>query len=61
MEDQKMPLERDIEKLEKQREAYSNAINKIDDYFEYRAHSTLDREVVYNILDNLRLKLGSIK
>jgi len=32
---------------------YEQAINKIDDYFEYRHDSDIDKEFVLNVLDNL--------
>ena len=34
-------------------EAYERALNKIDDYFEYRHNSTIDKEFVIGVLDNM--------
>ena len=33
--------------------AYANAINKIDDYFEYRNESKVDRDFVHVVLAKL--------
>lgn len=54
------PLEREITKLVKQRDAYMRAINRIDDFFEYANESISDRKRVYSILDNLTLRLTMI-
>ena len=37
--------------------AYQRAINKIDDYFEYRAESAADRSKVHDILSDLTEEL----
>jgi len=36
---------------------YMKAINRIDDFFEYRNESKKDREVVHKILDALTVEL----
>ena len=36
---------------------YQNAINEIDDYFEYRNESKKDRKMVHSILEKLTRKL----
>ncbi len=36
---------------------YQEAVNKIDDYFEYRYKSKEDKEFVMNILDGITKKL----
>ena len=41
-------------------EAYQQAINRIDDYFEYSYHSSKDREKVYIIIKELTEKLVDI-
>ena len=51
----------ECEKLKKQLIAYQEAVNKIDDWFEYANESAADREKVHEILDNLTLKLSTIK
>ena len=40
---------------------YIEAINKIDDYFEYRSDSTKDRSFVYGVLDKLSDRLESLE
>lgn len=43
-------------------EAYQKAINKIDDYFEYRGESEKDRKRVHKILAELTENLiGALK
>ena len=54
-------LQWEIKILKKRMEAYQEAINKIDDWFEYANESAKDREKVHEILDNLTLKLSTIK
>ncbi len=44
----------------KQLNAYKKAINRIDDFFEYRNSSKSDREQVHAILDNLTKELQII-
>ena len=39
---------------------YTEAINKIDDYFEYRCNSEQDRREVYKTLGNLTDKIGEL-
>ena len=51
----------EIDRLKKHREAYAKAVNQIDDYFEYSNESVSDRKRVYEILDNLKLNLSTIK
>ena len=53
--------DREIIRLKKQLDAYKHAVNKIDDWFEYANESAKDREKVHEILDNLTLKLSTIK
>ena len=40
-------------------ESYQRAINKLDDYFEYRNESVKDREVVHAILAKLTKEISS--
>lgn len=49
----------EIDRLKRQREVYATAVNQIDDYFEYGNESVRDRDQVYKILDNLKLKLST--
>lgn len=42
-------------------ECYVEAINKIDDYFEYRSESVKDRSFVYGVLDKLSDKLKALE
>jgi hypothetical protein len=51
----------ECDKLKKKLSAYQEAVNKIDDFFEYANESKSDRERVHEILDNLTLKLSTIK
>lgn len=51
----------ECDKLKKQLVAYQEAVNKIDDWFEYANESKADREKVHEILDHLTLKLSTIK
>lgn len=51
----------ECDKLRKKLRAYQEAVNKIDDWFEYANESDADREKVHEILDNLTLKLSTIK
>lgn len=39
---------------------YTEAINKIDDYFEYRSESVKDRDFVYRVLSDLTEELEKI-
>jgi hypothetical protein len=48
-------------RLQKQLDAYKDAVNRIDDWFEYANESATDREKVHEILDNLTLKLSIIE
>jgi len=47
--------------LEKRNRAYQQAINALDDFFEYANESKSDREQVHKVLDNLTLKLSTLK
>jgi hypothetical protein len=40
---------------------YVEAINKIDDYFEYRSDSLKDRNFVYGVLDKLSDNLKTLE
>jgi len=44
-----------------QLDLYKKAVNRIDDYFEYRNESKADREMVYKILDDLTKNLKELK
>ena len=55
-----MTNEKNIIKLEKRLAAYEQAINRIDDYFEYRHESELDKGYVRGVLESLTNKLKSI-
>ncbi len=55
------PLYAEITKLTNQRNAYAKAINRIDDYFEYRNSSPADGKYVHEVLSNLTIVLGKIK
>lgn len=48
------------DRLTKRLMAYVEAINKIDDYFEYRASSSQDTRIVRKILTELTNKLKDI-
>ena len=50
----------ELEKCRERLEAYQDAINAIDDYFEYRNESKLDRAVVYGIISTLTQSLQEI-
>ena len=52
-------LERRIKALESRNRAYQQAINKIDDWFEYMNESVADRKKIHEILDNLTLRLNN--
>lgn len=54
-------MDEEIIRLKKQLDAYRHAVNKIDDWFEYMNESKADREKVHEILDNLTLKLSTLK
>ena len=47
-------------KEERYRWAYRNFVNQIDDYFEYRNESLVDRKRVHQLLGNLTDKLEEI-
>lgn len=49
-----------LQKAEKVLGAYVTAVNKLDDYFEYRCNSEQDRREVYKTLGNLTDKVGEI-
>ncbi len=49
-----------VDSSTKQLNAYKKAINRIDDFFEYRNSSKSDREQVHAILDNLTKELQII-
>jgi hypothetical protein len=49
------------DKLKKQLAAYQEAVNKIDDWFEYANESKKDRDFIHKVLDKLTLKLSTIK
>lgn len=49
--------EQAIEELNRQLIVYRQAINKIDDYFEYTCESDVDRKRVHSILDTLTERL----
>lgn len=59
MESVTKPLEQEIAKLKKQRDALAEALNEIDDYFEYRYRSSVDREFVYGVFLRLCEELGT--
>ena len=48
-----MSVETKLKVIMEQNRLYQNAINRIDDYFEYTCESTKDQQVVYKILDEL--------
>lgn len=56
-----LPVKPACETLQKRFDIYANAINQIDDFFEYR-YERLDKnqikEVVMNIIDGITLKLS---
>ena len=41
-------------------EAYAKAINKIDDYFEYRNESKVDRDFVHVVLAKLEADIRKV-
>lgn len=53
-------LKSKLQKTEGALTLYANAINKIDDYFEYRCNSEQDRREVYKTLGNLTDKIGEL-
>lgn len=53
-------LREGIEKANRRLLAYQNAVNEIDDYFEYAMESKRDQKKVYQILGNLTDKLSKI-
>ncbi len=53
-------LEEQLRILTKQRDAYTDAINEIDDYFEYTNESQQDKDFVYDVLDRLSTNLAII-
>lgn len=50
----------DLEKYRERLEAYQDAINAIDDYFEYSYHSEIDKIEVYAIMGTLTEALEEI-
>lgn len=55
-----MTNEEHIRKLELRIKAYEQAINRIDDYFEYRHDSETDKTYVMDIIDGLAYRLKSL-
>lgn len=49
-----------MSKDEKRLQIYQDAINRIDDYFEYRHESCVDKAFVMDVLDSLSNRLKSI-
>lgn len=52
--------EKEFKRVQKNLELYQKAVNKIDDYFEYRNESAKDRNYIYGILLELSESLKKV-